>query len=316
MPCTSSTRRVRFAPSLASSLAAVIPHHGYGEEDHKNEVRTAAAAAPAAVEQAPLSTEEDTLSSSSWYSHVDLQQLRDESLARVQQLWLESGYAILLQNCHQTPHIQTQEYLHAYCALESKNEETLRGLELRLVSSGNGATKSPSSGHAHERSVAKKRHRQAILGLQSLLRKHHGNDDHDAIWNKMAKCSRESSAAAKLFAMRMGRADSRVVEVGEDMSLAQELVAQHQQRKLQEQQQRKRQLLRTSSISSETSHSSTSSTQLAVISPTTSPSNSYNRLASLICLESTSQHSRRSSLGNKTIMMTLPIQSVVYGQCV
>ena len=147
-----------------------------------------------------------------WYTPDDLKSQMNASKRHTIPKWQEDGFEVLLQDSYKNPHINVQDYLNAFCAQSS--EFTVRGLET-----------SSEAEHAQERSTTKRLHKRAILDQQRMMNTTlRYCTTPEQRWERLAQTSRESSSRSKLFAMRMGRADARVVQKGENSRLAQEIV--------------------------------------------------------------------------------------------
>ncbi|CAB9502463.1 expressed unknown protein [Seminavis robusta] len=150
-----------------------------------------------------------------WYSGRELSLQLDDATDPLATAMAE-GLTILLKDSYERPHVNVQEYLNAFVAYTlpcNGKVDTLRGLEQRVDFS-----------HRQERSRARAFHMHRVL---SAAAKYQNN------WDGLAQVSRQSSAASKLFAMRMGRADARAhndENHDNNNDAAQEIMAEHQQR--------------------------------------------------------------------------------------
>jgi hypothetical protein len=147
-----------------------------------------------------------------WYR---ARELAAELQERLFQTAMTDGLSVLLKDSYEHPHVNVQEYLNAFASYTGSNDDdTWRGLELRF-----------EFGHREERLRIRSSHVRTVLAAAAAC------TDKTKNWDALAQVSRQSSAASKLFAMRMGRADARAaIPVVDGNDAASEIVVELRQR--------------------------------------------------------------------------------------
>lgn len=195
-----SLKRSRKQMSKVSTTSANNSSHNHKKMANQKTVRFNDDATTSIPPSCPLEEATEAL----WYTRVELHRQLEDSKAGLGSPDL-SMYSLLVDDSYSNPHMKVQEYLNAYCA--GTDSMALRGLECTL------------SSQLNESKIAARREHSA-----SLLRAQQQGDRDQNLY----AASRKSSASAKLFAMRMGRADARWEE--EQPGMALELVQEHEEK--------------------------------------------------------------------------------------
>lgn len=151
-----------------------------------------------------------------WYYDYSAFKLQAQ---RPLEIWQRCGYDSLLEDCYQHPHVNVQEYLNAHCRLPpiggSNNEndaDSIRGLEVMA----NGS-------HAQERKKAVQVHQNVVLKEYKLYATTSTGNVQN-VWERIRSTSRKYSVSSQVFAMRIGRADARAVQLGESLTPALDII--------------------------------------------------------------------------------------------
>lgn len=142
----------------------------------------------------------DTRYEDLWFTSDDYVVIKAKSREEAR-MWRRSGYGVLLMDVFYMPVSGTQEFLNAFTQMEG--ELAARGLERHLCRK-----------HGEERSEIKDRARQAVISHQRRMKRN--EIEPDSMAEKLADIYRETVRPAKVFAIKIGKADEYVMACGED----------------------------------------------------------------------------------------------------